>query len=87
MCGHGMAEPGRGTAKRLPIAVSVLMAEGFSLSAAICLRKRLTQAQVKSRIGTGQGYLSDLGKGRRAGAPEPPGAGDVPENFFTASHA
>ena len=49
----------------LPHEVSLLMLRGASLPRALRKWKRLSQQEVAARIGTAQGFISDLESGRR----------------------
>jgi DNA-binding transcriptional regulator YiaG len=64
-----MAELANGETVALPPEVSTAMLQGASLLAALRKWKGMTQQDVCSRINIGQGYLSDLESGRRAGSP------------------
>jgi len=52
----------------LPAAVSALMLKGDTLLRAIRKWRALSQIDLAERSGIGQGYLSDLESGRRAGS-------------------
>lgn len=54
----------------LPAEVSSLMLRGYSLLAAIRKWRDMTQLHVNFKTNVGQGYLSDLESGRRAGSKE-----------------
>ena len=54
----------------LPEAVSAAMLRGESRLKAIRNLRNMTQLQVCMKTDLGQGYLSDLESGRRAGTPE-----------------
>ncbi len=54
----------------LPAAVSALMLKGDTLLRAIRKWRALSQIDLAERSGIGQGYLSDLESGRRAGSAE-----------------
>jgi Helix-turn-helix len=54
----------------LPAEVSALMLRGYSLLAAIRKWRDMTQLHVNFKTNIGQGYLSDLESGRRAGSKE-----------------
>jgi Helix-turn-helix len=54
----------------LPAEVSALMLRGYSLLAALRKWKDMTQLHVNVKTNIGQGYLSDLESGRRAGSKE-----------------
>lgn len=54
----------------LPAAVSVFMLKGDTLLRALRKWRGLSQIDLAERSGIGQGYLSDLESGRRAGSAE-----------------
>jgi hypothetical protein len=54
----------------LPAEVSALLLRGYSLLAALRKWKDMTQLHVNLKTNIGQGYLSDLESGRRAGSRE-----------------
>ena len=54
----------------LPEAVSLLLLRGNSRLKAVRLWREISQTQLAEKAGIGQGYLSDLESGRRAGSPE-----------------
>jgi hypothetical protein len=57
-------------AAALPPEVSAAMLRGESRLKAIRNWRDITQTHITHRTGIGQGYLSDLESGRRAGTPE-----------------
>jgi DNA-binding XRE family transcriptional regulator len=64
------AELGSGPGHVLPEAVSLLLLRGNSRLKAIRLWRKMSQTELADRAGIGQGYLSDLESGRRAGSNE-----------------
>ena len=54
----------------LPEAVSLLLLRGNSRLKAIRLWREMPQTELAEKAGIGQGYLSDLESGRRAGSTE-----------------
>jgi len=54
----------------LPVEVSAAVLRGESRLRAIRNWRAMTQLQLEFKTGIGQGYLSDLEKGRRTGTPE-----------------
>lgn len=55
---------------RLPEAISTLLLRGNSRLKALRLWREMSQTELADKAGIGQGYLSDLESGRRAGSAE-----------------
>jgi predicted transcriptional regulator len=72
----------------LPEAVGMLLLRGNSRLKAIRLWREMSQTDLAGKAGIGQGYLSDLESGRRAGSSEVlrtiAGLLDVPPEWITA---
>jgi DNA-binding XRE family transcriptional regulator len=64
------AELAAGDAVLMPPQVSAAILRGQSRLKAVRLHCNVAQAEVAHKAGIGQGYLSDLENGRRAGTPE-----------------
>lgn len=64
------AELASGNEGTLPAAVSQLMLKGHSRLKAIRLWRDISQLDLAKLAGVGQGYLSDIETGRRAGSAE-----------------
>ena len=64
------AQLATGADDALPEAVSMLLLRGKSRLKAIRLWRKISQTQLADSAGIGQGYLSDLESGRRAGSSE-----------------
>jgi ribosome-binding protein aMBF1 (putative translation factor) len=59
-----------GKDQHLPEAVSMLLLRGNSRLKAIRLWRGMSQTELAEKAAIGQGYLSDLENGRRAGSPD-----------------